>query len=79
MLKKGAHKVSQRYEVKQLRAVEKIEEDIYAEICKLYGVDDISETPLDLDLYKIWDRAASEREIAMVSEATLSDVHSSKF
>lgn len=59
--------VSQRYEVKQLRAVEKVEEDVNKAVCDLYNVNDISLTPLDIDLYKIWERDAAERLAGLVS------------
>ena len=70
MSEEAPHKrnLSQRYEVRQLRAVEKVEEDVAKAVCDLYGVTDVSLTALDIDLYKIWQRNPEERLAGLVGD-----------
>mmetsp|Transcript_7386 Transcript_7386/g.6621 ORF Transcript_7386/g.6621 Transcript_7386/m.6621 type:complete len:119 (-) Transcript_7386:81-437(-) len=68
MAAKGAmtHKLSQRYDMTSLRAVEKIDSEVWESLAKIYGVSDPYDVPLNIDILDIYNSPRETRRQILV-------------
>jgi hypothetical protein len=57
--------LTQKYDMHALRQLQKIEAEFLLHLAELYGCDE-DEVPIDVDLLKIYNTEATERETALV-------------
>ena len=61
------HKLSQRYDMSALRAIQKLDSDIWDALVQLYGVTHPNDVPVDLDITDIFNSAPEDRRELFVS------------